>query len=129
MKTAVFLSMLVLGLALYFFGELRPKLFSIESTWTDAKSERLSAVTDRLGQLAALQAKPISMHSGPDRGVTQAELVNLIKEREQLTAEFDDSLKRRQTPSNSLKAVGVFVAILGVVVWCGMRLREMRAIS
>jgi hypothetical protein len=126
MKTVVFLTLFVLGFAMYFIGTLWTKIFPVTETWTNEKAMRLTEVNERLAQLTLLMSKPLSMHSGPDRGAVQRETMDLVSEKDELRAEFEEAVERRQPKSGPLQASGIVVATLGVVVWFGMRLREMR---
>jgi hypothetical protein len=126
MKTVIFLILLVLGFAMFFIGAMWTKIFPVTTAWTDEKATRLIEVNERLAQLRVLMSKPLSMHSGPDRGAIQRELIDLIRERDDLLAEFQEAMERRQPKSGPLQVTGIAIAGLGVVVWLSMRFHEMR---
>jgi hypothetical protein len=111
---------------LFLLGALWPRIFPATAIWTEAKADRTAVIAERLEKLNFTLSQPISLHSGEDRGVLQRELIDLIREREKLHAEFDRATKRPQTASASLKVAGIVVASIGVVIWCGMRLHEIR---
>jgi hypothetical protein len=127
MKSVLLLAMISLGAGIYLTGVLWPKLFPVEARWTNEKAIRLPEVNERLAQLSDLISRPISMHSGPDRGVAQRELQSLARERAQLVAEFEDAVNSQQNSSGPLKASGIAVATIGVAAWCWMRFRPARA--
>lgn len=126
MKNAVFLTLTAVGLALYVAGALWPNPGSAAAIWTDAKASRLPEVTGRLAELSYLLSQPVSLHGGPDRGAALREMVDLTRERESLLADFDAAIKQRVTPAGPLKASGISLAMIGVVAWSGMRLRELK---
>jgi hypothetical protein len=124
MKSLLFLSIFALACAMYVTGALWPK--PVNSTWTNDKAIRLVEVNERLAQLSVLLAEPVNMHSGPDRGVAQAEVMRLLEEKESLQAAFDDAIKRRPKQSALLQGAGILIAVVGVAIWCAMTLRELR---
>lgn len=124
MKNAIFVALLILGLAMYIVGASWPKLSPVKITWTDAKATRLPELTERIAQLSYLLSQPISLHGGPDRGAAFREMVDLTRERELLIADFDSAMKGRESPAERLKATGITLVAVGVAVWCGLRFRE-----
>jgi hypothetical protein len=126
MKTAVVLSLLVLGLILFCTGALWPKIFPATTTWTDEKANRTAEVNERIAALNYVQSQPISMHAGEDRGLVQRELIDLMREKDQLNSEFHDAVARPHTASLVFRISGLFIAAVGVCAWGLMRLHEFR---
>jgi len=128
MKNVLFLSILFLGAAAYLAGALWPILFPVTAIWTNEKAVRLPEINERLAQLGYLLSEPISMHSGPDRGVALREMQGLATERAQLIADFKNAMNSRQSPAGPLKASGIALAAVGVVVWCWQHFRPRRTL-
>jgi len=127
MKTAIFLILFLIGAGLFTFGLLWPTMHPATAVWTDAKANRLAEINGRLVELAEDFAKPISMYGGEDRGVLQAELLGLIKEKEELVATFESAIDTSQTPALYLRVGGILCVALGVALWCAIRLHELQS--
>jgi hypothetical protein len=121
MKAAMF-GAIGVGFLLLVASSVWTSLFPATSSWTPEKAERSAQVKDRLSNLGPIVNSPrISMHSGADRGALQAEFEQLVKENEQLNADFQSAYDRPNTTSRILKWSGIGLAAIGIVGWFAVR--------
>jgi hypothetical protein len=123
MKSAVPLGAIGLGFLLLLLSSLWSTLFPATSTWTEEKAIRSSEVKARISNLGPIiySTKPISMHRGPDPGSLKAEFDALVKENEQLDAEFESAATSPKTASRLLKWSGISLAIVGLIGWYAVK--------
>lgn len=122
MKSAIVLGAMALGFLLLVASSVWTSLFPATSSWTPEKAQRSAEVKDRLANLGPLVNAPTrSMHSGADRGVLKAEFDQLIRENEQLNAEFQSAYDRPNTFANLLKWSGISLAIIGIIGWYAVK--------
>lgn len=118
MKSAIVVAVLVLGLVLFAASGLWTTMFPAASSWTPEKSQRLGQVKDRMNNISfAINSPNYRIHSGPDPAALKAELDQLMKEDEQLSAEFQTAYDRPNTISKVLKWAGISLAVVGIIGW------------
>jgi hypothetical protein len=122
MKSAVVFGMILVGFLLLVASSLWPSLFPGTSIWTDEKAQRSTQVKARLSELGPIvNSTRINMHSGSDRGALKAEFEQLIKEDEQLNAEFQSAYDRPDTAARVLRWSGISLAVIGIVGWFAVK--------
>jgi hypothetical protein len=137
MKGPLAFGAMVVGFVLLAFSGIWSTLFPATSAWTDAKAERRAEVQDRIHNLrflllAQTNTSQRSFHSHApieeqnsrtrrDPVALQAELSELMKESEQLNAEFQSAYDRPNTISSVLKWTGISLAAVGVIGWYAAR--------
>jgi hypothetical protein len=121
MKSAIVYGAIVIGFALLVLSSIWTGLFPATSTWTPEKSQRSAEVKDRLNNLSFLLNRPQSMHRGADPGPLKAEFDQLLKENEQLNADFQAAADRPNTVAKILKWSGISFAVVGLIGWYATR--------
>ena len=122
MKSGIALGVVGFGLMLLVFSSIWSTLFPPTSSWTPEKASRISEVKARLNDLSFVINDPRhSMHSGPDRGELKAEADTLLKEFEQLKADFESATERPQIAAKVLKWTGISLAIVGIIGWYAVK--------
>ena len=83
---------------------------------------RSTEVKARLSDLGPLVNPPNPrMHRGPDPATLKAEFDALMKENEQLDAEFSSAADSPKTASAILKWTGISLAVLGIIGWYAVK--------
>lgn len=121
MKVVTF-SAIGLGLLLLIVGSLWATLFSAESAWTEEKSLRQIEVQTRLSNLGPLvnSTKP-RMHAGADPATLKTEFDALMKENDQLNAEFESARDNPRKASKLLRWSGVGLMAIGLIGWYAVK--------
>jgi hypothetical protein len=117
MKTVLAFGALGLGIAMLVLSTLWSSIFPATSNWTAEKSTRHTEVQARLSNLGPIvnSPKPASMHRGQDLGTLKAEFDSLVKENEQLNAEFVAARDNPKRASSFLKWTGIGLAVIGLI--------------
>jgi preprotein translocase subunit Sss1 len=124
MKSSAALGAVALGFLLLVGGGVWTKLFPGTSSWTPEKAARWSEVKDRVYTLSfVVHGKP-RMHAGRDSASVKQEYDALLKENEQLKAEFESVATRPNTISKVLKWAGISLAVIGVIGWYAVKNTE-----
>jgi hypothetical protein len=122
MKSAVVFGLIVMGFVLLILSSLWASLFPATSTWTEEKSLRSTEVKTRLSNIGPIvNGTAQSMHRGPDPATLKAEFDALVKENQQLDAEFESATIRPQTASRMLKWSGIALAAVGLIGWYALK--------
>lgn len=114
----------LLGLTLLGFGFVLPLFLSGESSWTEAKSERMSdLVGNRHGLIIRLKQAEAdsSPHRGPNPAELKQELEAVNKELETLRLECDAIREQPTQAARLLKWVGGIVTTIGIVCCLAVR--------
>ncbi len=122
MKSAIPFGAIGLGFALLIASSLWTTIFPPTLSWTPEKAQRSAEIKDRLTNLGfALYAAEYRPHSGPDPGTLKAEYDALMKENEQLNADFASATETPQILSTILKWTGISLAAFGIVGWYAVK--------
>jgi hypothetical protein len=135
MKDSLAFGAMVVGFVLLALSGVWSTLFPATSAWTDTMAERRAEVQDRIHNLrfqVLAQTNQRSFHSHApveeqsartrrDPVALQAELAELMKESEQLNADFQSAYDRPNTISSILKWTGISLAAIGIVGWYAAR--------
>ncbi len=110
------LGTIALGFILFALSGLWPNMFSKASSWTDEKANRSADVKARMAYLGGIVNSPNpQMHGRVDPVSAKTELDALIKENDQLNAEFESAANSPKTTSKFLKWSGIGLALLGII--------------
>jgi hypothetical protein len=118
MKLAIATGLAAFGFLLLVLSAIWSHVFSGSSQWTLEKDTRWKEIKNRVHVLQFTvgqgEARP-SMHGGPDLLKAKDELAALMKENDELTAEFSGIQRRPQIMTKALKWSGISLAILGII--------------
>lgn len=125
MKSALPVGAIALGILLFIISMLWSTLFPPAARWTPEKASRSIEVKARLSNLGPLvNAPPRSMHSGPDPASLKSEYDALVKENEELNAEFESAAESPKSVSRFLKWSGLAIALVGIIGFYAVKQTE-----
>lgn len=118
MKSILPMIAVVLGVLLLAIGFVWGNLFPPSAAWSPEQNERLSALGLELKgisfKVAEAEGNP-QMHRGGNPAELKAKQIELKKEYDALHAEFESARDSPATTGNTLKWVGIIVAVGGAV--------------
>jgi hypothetical protein len=122
MKIAIAISTIAVGILLLLASSLWSTIFPATNAWTEEKSQRHIEVQTRLSNLGPIvNTTTPTMHRGPDPATLKAEFDALVKENQQLNAEFEAARDGPETKSSILKWTGIALAVAGLFGWYGVK--------
>ncbi len=126
MKVAIAAGAVVLGLLMLAASMAAGSMFGGTSAWTAEKAARSTEVKNRLSNIGPIVNSPTprSIHGGPDPATLKAEFDALVKENEQLNAEFLAARDNPKTASSFLKWGGISLAVIGLIGWYAAKQSE-----
>lgn len=116
MKAVLPVAAVVIGIIILLLGLGWSSLFPAGTGWTPEKNDQLSAVETKLKgvgfRLAEAKSNP-QMHRGEGVPALQTKHDEIKKEYDALLAEFESARDRPANTGNTLKWVGIIIAIAG----------------